>query len=264
MAIDDERQGMTPQSPLQPRYNHLLEVLDGAASLRMAILQAEEALMEPDLSGEDRSLLESVLDVSRDRLDRVASALEQPNLEAFEAVQSEPGDVEREWSERELLEAGKAASDGSDEAERDAARAIDRLGRSMKTSARACIETFLSHSSAPLRAASMKVLALHWRLREYTGRVLWSLASDNDPDCRRAAALCLGSLYEGTRDHEIGHELVEALTRANEEEDVRWASYYALLDLDGRLPSPRPLPIHEFDLDRDVDPEMLTTYGADA
>src|SRR5881409_2382328 len=101
---------MKPQAPLHPRYNHLLEVLDGAASLRMAILQAEEALMEPDLSGEDQSLLESVLDASRDRMDRVASALEQPNLDVFEAVQSEPGEVEREWSDRELLEAGKAAS----------------------------------------------------------------------------------------------------------------------------------------------------------
>lgn len=245
-----------------PRYNHLLEVLDGAASLRMAILQAEEALMEPDLGTDDRSLLESVLEASRDRMDRVVSALEQPNLDAFEAGHADS--EEREWSDHELIEAGRAAREGSDEAERDAARAIDRLGRSMKISSRACIETFLSHPSAPLRAASMKVLALHWRLTEYTGRVLWTLASDADPDCRRAAALCLGSLYEGSRDHEIGRELVSALTRAAEEEDVRWACYYALLDLDGRQRTPRPLPIHEFSLPRDVDPEILATYGADA
>jgi len=253
---------MRTEAPLQPGYNHLLEVLDGAASLRMAILQAEDALMESDLDAENRSLLESVLEASRERMGRVASALEQPNLEAFEAAPPEPD--EREWSDHELVEAGRAAREGSDEAERDAARAIDRLGRSMKISSRACIETFLSHESAPLRAAAMKVLALHWRLRDYTGRVLWSLASDGDPDCRRAAALCLGSLYEATRDHEIGHELVTALTRADEEEDVRWACYYALLDLDGRQRTPRPLPVREFRLPRDVDPDILATYGADA
>lgn len=254
---------MKPEAPLQPRYNHLLEVLDGAASLRMAILQAEEALMEQDLTGEDRSLLESVLEASRERMSRVISALEQPNLDAIEAGPEAP-DADRAWSDRELLEAGRAASEGSDDAERDAARAIDRLGRSMKVSARSCIESFLAHPSAPLRAASMKVLALHWRLREYSSRVLWSLASDTDPDCRRAAALSLGSLYEGTRDHEIGRELVAAMTRADEEEDVRWASYYALLEVDGTQRARRPLPIHEFNLPRDADPDLLATYGADA
>src|SRR5262249_51583640 len=119
---------MEPQVTPTPGYNHLLEVLDGAASLRMAILQAEEALMEPDLEAEDRSLLESVLEASRDRMSRVISALEQPNLDAFEAGPSGPGD--QEWSDHELIDAGRAARDGSEDAERDAARAIDRLGRS--------------------------------------------------------------------------------------------------------------------------------------
>jgi len=255
---------MKPHAPLHPRYDHLLEVLDGAASLRMAILQAEEALMEQDLTGEDRTLLESVLEASRERMDRVISALEQPNLEAIESDPEHQAEVEREWSDRELQEAGRAAREGSNDAEREAARAIDRLGRSMKMSARTCIESFLSHPSAPLRAASMKVLALHWRLKEYSSRVLWSLASDTDPDCRRAAALCLGSLYEGTRDQEIGRELVMAMTRADEEEDVRWASYYALLEIEGRPRDNRPLPIHEFNLPRDVDPELMASYGADA
>jgi len=219
--------------------------------------------MEQDLAGEDRSLLESVLEASRERMTRVVSALEQPNLDGIEAV-PEQDDGGHEWSERELLEAGRAAGEGSGEAERDAARAIDRLGRSMKVSLRICIESFLAHPSAPLRAASMKVLALHWRLRDYASRVLWSLASDTDPDCRRAAALCLGSLYEGTRDPEVGRELVAALTRADEEEDVRWASYYALLEVDGAQPARRPLPIHEFSLPRDADPALLAAYGADA
>src|SRR5262249_2423172 len=116
----------------QPRYDHLLEVLDGAASLRMAIMQAEEALMEPDLTQEDRSLLETVLEASRERMERVASALQQPNLDAFEANPDEHGEIGLDWSERDLVEAGRAASEGSTEAERQAARAIDRLGRSME------------------------------------------------------------------------------------------------------------------------------------
>jgi len=244
-----------------PRYSHLLEVLDGAASLHVAIRQAEEALIDGDLGEEERSLLASVLDASREKHERIASVLQDGDAEVVEA---RFGDSDNPaWSEHDLAEAARAAEAGSDEAEREAARAIDRLGRSLRLSARSSIEEFLSHTSALLRASSMKVLALHWRLREYTDRVLWTLASDPDPDCRRAAALCLGSMYEGTRDQQIGRDLVAALTRANEEEDVRWASYHALLDLDGRAPRPRPLPIHDFDPTRDVDPEIITRYGLD-
>jgi len=246
-----------------PGYNHLLEVLDGAASLYMAIREAEEAVSDPDLEDEDLQLLETVLLASRERMSRVAAVLGQPDGKGVEAFGDEASDNGHEWSERELLEAGRAARDGSDDAEREAARAIDRMGRSLKVDARSCIESFLSHPSPVLRAASMKVLALHWKLRDYTERVLWSLASDAEPDCRRAAALSLGSLYEGTRDPHIGRELVAALTRHHEEEDVRWASYYALLDLDGRQRANRPLPIREFDPPRDVDPEILAAYGED-
>jgi len=247
--------------PLDPRYSHLLEVLDGAASLHVAIRQAEEALLEADLSDDERSLLASVLEASREKHERIASVLQEGNAEVVEARFAESDDAE--WSEHELAEAARAAEAGSEQAERDAARAIDRLGRSLRLTARGSIEEFLSHTSALLRAASMKVLALHWRLTDYTDRVLWTLASDPDPDCRRAAALCLGSMYEGTRDGQIGRDLVSALTRADEEEDVRWASYHALLDLDGRAPRPRPLPIHDFDPTRDVDPQILAQYGAD-
>src|SRR4029453_3677160 len=62
---------MQPKREYAPRYNHLLEVLDGAASLRMAIDQAEMALAEPDLSKDDRAIFASVLEASRDRLIRV-------------------------------------------------------------------------------------------------------------------------------------------------------------------------------------------------
>ena len=58
-------------------------------------------------------------------------------------------------------------------------------------------------------------------------------------------------------------ELVAILTKADEEKDVRWASYYALLDIDGRAPRPRPLPVNDFDPTGDVDPEIISRYGSD-
>lgn len=268
MVSDDERQGMRPQpltpgSP-EPRYSHLLEVLDGAASLRMAILQAEEALMEPDITGEDRTLLESVLEASRERFERIAAVLRQPGTDAVEALGEDGHDGGAEWSEHDLAEAGRAARDGSDDAEREAAKAIDRLGRSLQVGSRGAVEEFLVHPSPILRAAATKVLGLHWRLREYTDRILWSLASDNVPDCRRAAALALGSLYEATHSRDIGHELVSVVMKEDEEEDVRWASYYALLDIEGRDRAGRPLPITEFVVPRDVDADLIAEYRAEA
>jgi len=246
--------------PRKPRYNHLVELLDGAAALRMAIRQAERVISRPDLGGEDRELLESVLEASRERLDHIASALKEGAAQVVE-VQGEAGQEEtHEWSEAELLDAGRKVSEGSEDAEQGAVRAIERLGRSLKIGARGAIEPFLAHSSSLLRAASMKVLVLHWGLREYADRILWALAADEEPECRRAAALCLGSLYEGTRDQAIGRELVAALRREGEEEDVRWASYYALLGVEGRNHARRPLPIDGFSLPRDVDPEIVARY----
>jgi hypothetical protein len=105
----------------------------------------------------------------------------------------------------------------------------------------------------------MKVLALHWRLRDYADRVCWVLASDEDVDCRRAAALCLASLYEGTRDAVIGAELVMALSRHGEEEGVRWACYHALRAVDGRHDARSPRSIGRFE-PADADASLLARY----
>lgn len=254
---------MKPKTAPGPRYNHLLEVLDGAASLRMAILQAESALAEPDLGEEDRALFASVLEASRERLTRVDAVLRHRGAEGIEALTvRDDAEPEGEWALAALTEAERAAREGSDVAERRAARVIDRIGRTLKTGTSEAIDPYLQHPSALLRASALKVLALHWRLRAYTDRVLWALACDEDPDCRRAAALCLGSLYEGTRDIAMGRELAATLMRSSETEDVRWASYHALLDLDGRRQDGRPLPTDPFDPARDVDPEILTRYAA--
>ena len=245
----------------EPRYNHLLEVLDGAASLRMAIAHAETALRDPDLAAEERGLFASVLEASRERLVRLDAVLRNRGAEGIEALAGyEPG-AGAEWAAADLREADRAAREGSDAAERRAARAIDRIGRSLHTGAADAIDPFLQHPSALLRAAAMKVLVLHWRMRGYTERVLWALACDEDPDCRRAAALSLGSLYEGTGDRLMGRELISTLNRGTEAEDVRWASYHALLDLDGHGKEKRPLPTEPFDPDRDVDPTILSKYS---
>ena len=251
------------QRALEPRYSHLLELLDRAASLRRGIQQAEDVLGDCELSQEEKDMLCSVLEASRERLVQITSALQVDKAEAVEVI-AEPAPAEaRQWSEHELLEVSTTVADGSQETEREVVNAIENLGRSLKLSARSSIETFLSHPSSLLRATSMKVLALHWRLRDYTDRVLWSLEADVEPDCRRAAALCLGSLYEGTRDREIGHELAAVLEKEDEEQDIRWASYYALLDVEGRKPRRRPLPTDEFSVSRDVDPKILAKYRRD-
>ncbi len=252
---------LKPAHSFAPRYSHLLEVLDGAAALRMAIRQAEEALSEPSLDSDDRALLESVLEASQERFARVSAALHRPGHDGVEMLLPEAaGDAA--LSDRELMEVARAAEAGSEEAERDAVRAIDRIGRSLRVSTRSCIEELLGHSSPLLRATALKVLTLHWRLRDYTDRVLWALSSESEPDCRRAAALCLGSLYEGTRNSEIGRELVAVMTSDSEEEDVRWASYYALLDVDGRGLDGRPLPVREFRWPQDADADLIEQYRA--
>lgn len=244
----------------EPAYNHLVEVLDGAASLRMAICEAEEALGGSDVSEEERGLLEELIEASTERLERIEALLVKTEAEAVQSMSDRSSDDDRDWTERELLEAGRMADEGSAEAEIEVARAIDRIGRSLKVGSAGAIEPFLSHSSPLLRASSLKVLALHWRLKDYADRALWSLASDGEPECRRAAALALGSLYEGSRDRSIGQELVSALERPDEQEDVRWASYFALLQLDGADDDTRPLPIRRFEPSRDVDRSILDRY----
>lgn len=242
-----------------PRYSHLLEVMDGAASLAMAIRQAEAALMDPELGDEDRELLEAALDASRERFDHVLALLGRSEHEAVELSGSLVHGGGVELTPEELREAGRAAEEGSTTAEHVAVRAIDRVGRSFDLGARGILESFLSHASPLLRAGAMKVLALHWRLPEYADRVSWSLASDDDVDCRRAAALCLGSLYEGSRDAAIGAELVTALQREGEEEGVRWACYQALQAIDGRDEPLSPASIGRFE-PADADPELLKRY----
>ncbi|HKY32790.1 MAG TPA: hypothetical protein VJV23_09660 [Candidatus Polarisedimenticolia bacterium] len=238
-----------------PRYSHRLEVMDGAAALSMAIAQAEAALMDPTLGPEDREMLESVLHASRERFAHVVALLVHPGSEGVEAHAGEPEGAS--LSGPRLLEAARMAEEGSSAAEHEAVRAIDRLGRSLDVGARDVLETFLGHPSPVLRANAMKVLALHWRLREYTEHVLWSLASDEDVDCRRAAALCLGSLYEGTRDRGIGTELAAALARQGEEECVRWACYHALVSVDGRRVA--DMPVGRYEPDR-ADAGLLEAY----
>jgi hypothetical protein len=241
-----------------PAYNHLLEVMDGAASLAMAIRQAEAALQDPALSDEDRGVLELALEASRERFEHVVAVLGRSG-EAIEMGSEVAHGDPPEMTAGELQDAGRAAEDGSTTAEHLAVRAIDRVGRSLSLDAREVLEQFLSHPSPLLRAGAMKVLALHWRLHDYTDRVCWALASDEDVDCRRAAALCLASLYEGTRDAAIGAELVMALSRQGEEEGVRWACYHALRAVDGGQNGPSPRAIGRFE-PADADASLLDRY----
>jgi hypothetical protein len=241
------------------RYSHLLEVMDGAAALAMAIRQAEAALMEPGLGGEDRELLEAALEASRRRFEHVIALLARSEREAVDLSGSLVHGGGVDLTPEELLDAARAAEEGSSTAEHVAVRAIDRVGRSFDLGSREILEGFLSHGSPLLRAGSMKVLALHWRLPEYSDRVCWSLASDEDVDCRRAAALCLGSLYEGTRDPAIGAELVSALQREGEEEGVRWACYLALRALDGGAEPLPPSTVGSFE-PGDADEDLLQRY----
>jgi hypothetical protein len=242
-----------------PRYSHLLEVMDGAAALAMAIRQAEAALMEPELCEEDRELLEVALEASRERFEHVVALLARSDREGVELSRNLAHGGGVDLTSEELLEAARAAEEGSSTAEHVAVRAIDRVGRSFDMGAREILESFLSHASPLLRAGAMKVLALHWRLPEYADRVCWSLASDDDVDCRRAAALCLASLYEGTRDAAIGAELVSALSREGEEEGVRWACYQALRALDGCADLLSAASVGSFEWD-DADEDLLERY----
>lgn len=242
-----------------PRYSHLLEVMDGAASLAMAIRQAEVALMDPSLGTEDRELLEAALDASRERFVHVMALLARSDREGVELSRAAVHGGGVEMTPEELREAGEAAEEGSTTAEHVAVRAIDRVGRALDLDAREVLEGFLTHASPLLRAGSMKVLVLHWRLAEYSDRVCWALASDEDVDCRRAAALCLGSLHEGSRDPDIGAELVAALLREGEEEGVRWACYLALQAIDGRPDAVSAASIGRFE-SADADEELLARY----
>lgn len=264
---------MKSERTRRPRYNHLLEVLDGAASLHMAIRYAEAALLDPELGRRERSMLESALEISRERHERVREVLtgrmgsDDPSEEADHdapAAGSHATDDDEEAptavSEQELRAAARAAGDGSEESERVVVQALDLLARSLKLEAHDSIEPLLAHSSPALRASAIKVLALHWRMAEYTDRVIWSLVSDADPECRRVAALALASLYEGTTDRVIGRELVRALKREDEEPEVRWASYYALLALEGTDAKSRPLPVEDFDPAVHVDAGLTRRY----
>lgn len=248
-----------PRRSVEPGYSHLLELLDRAASLKRAIGQAEIVMSSQGLTDDERSALEPALEASRERLAQIVSALQADEGEAVEISVGDMAAGSPEWSEQDLLEASRAVGHGSEEAEREVARAIESIGRSLRLGARDSIESFLTHPSPLLRAASMKVLTLHWRLREYTDRVLWSLVADTEPDCRRAAALCLGRLYEGTHDAEIGRELASVLSKEGEEEDIRWASYYALLDLEGK--ERRLRRVGDFRVPADVDRSLLEKYG---
>jgi len=261
---------MKPQRTRRPQYNHLLEVLDGAASLHMAIRYAEAALLDPDLDGRERTMLESALEISRERHERVREVLvgrmatgDKHETDAAPHVSHEierGAGGEHAVSEHDLRTAARAAEEGSEEYEQVAVQALDLLARSMKLESHGSIEPLLAHSSPALRASAIKVLALHWRMDEYTDRVIWSLVSDDDPECRRVAALALASLYEGTADRMIGQELVRALRREDEEPEVRWASYYALLAIDGADTKKRPLPVEDFDPSVHVDARLTRRY----
>jgi len=261
---------MKPERTRRPRYNHLLEVLDGAASLHMAIRYAEAALLDPGLGTHERSMLESALEISRERHERVRDVLNgRMALRVCEgdgADDSQAGcheehrGAEQAVSDHELRAAAKAADDGTEESEAVAVQVLDVVARSLKLEAHDSIEPLLAHASPALRASAIKVLALHWRMDEYTDRVIWSLVSDADPECRRVAALALASLFEGTADRMVGRELVRALRREDEEPEVRWASYWALLAVDGADANSRPLPVEDFDPAIHVDARLTRRY----
>lgn len=252
-------------SPI-PRFSHLHEVLDGAARLQRVIREAEESLLQPGLVESDREMLESALAASRERLERVHRLLTssegpavQPQFEA--RSEDAPG--------LPVVSAGpggpptmSALPDLDDE--RLVLKDLESLGRSLKVDERAAVERRLFDPRANVRAAALRVLVLHWRLEAYADQAVWTLASDDEADCRRAAALSLGSLYEGTRDERVGRELTAAMARPEEEDEVRWACWYALHELDGRDPVQRPLPEPRFSPVPERGNDLLRRYSARA
>jgi hypothetical protein len=95
----------------------------------------------------------------------------------------------------------------------------------------------------------------------YWDTIVRRLTEDPDIDCRFRAAILMGAIKRNTGDPEALHLLAQVVSTTSEDPSVRALAYGAMLSI---LHYP-PLDVFRtsgprFDLDRDVDWEMVRQY----
>jgi hypothetical protein len=112
-------------------------------------------------------------------------------------------------------------------------RAIARLGKPLDAdrmaTAKDVVAGYLSDSEALVRHEAMWFLGSWGRFREFAPQFESILAHDPDGDNRCYAAICLGRLFEGTKDSRITELLADWVRRGDQPEQVRLTCYAGLL-----------------------------------
>ena len=135
-----------------------------------------------------------------------------------------------------------------------------QLGRAGDFDAEADVARFLNSNISNLRDTALTVLVFEWNMGKKHERHLWQMAyGDPDPHIRSAAAFCVGSAYERSRDPAILWKLSKIVLNPEEDRFVREGAYLGCLSILG-------LPLKEWsedvepDLDRDPAWQQVMTH----
>lgn len=105
------------------------------------------------------------------------------------------------------------------------------------------VNDLLDHKDPIVRYNAMGTLAYEWGRSHRTDRILEILSVDPDDDCRRQAAVALGSLFRGRRERHVLDVLVGIAKNSNEPMDLRASSYVSGLSMIGVSRDFQPSPV---------------------
>jgi hypothetical protein len=138
------------------------------------------------------------------------------------------------------------------------------VGRSGAIQYRSIVEKYLTASNNPMLARlALMILCRYWNLApEYKMHVLSFIQGvtwDNEGDVRILAISIAGTMLASQQDDHLIRLLIDIFrNRSNTEDQLsREVAYCSLAEAYGRKPYELPTASRHFDLERDIDPEVI-------
>jgi hypothetical protein len=141
------------------------------------------------------------------------------------------------------------------------------IGRVGATQYRGLVEKYLNARDNPMLARlALMILCRYWKLapeyRDSLEAFIRKMEWDEDDDVRLLAISITGSLLANQHDSRLLELLIDIFRDSSEAHLIREVAYCALAEACGKTPAELPKASCHFDLEHDVDPEVMAYIQA--